>query len=74
MYDMDKDPNDYFDLAFKMENVSTNDSQKEKVNVNEQKEQNDIKSSINNQEEEEAKSKLIAHYSKLLPWIYYVLN
>lgn len=25
-------------------------------------------------EEEESKSKLIAHYSKLLPWIYYVLK
>lgn len=24
--------------------------------------------------DEEAKSKLIAHYSKLLPWLYYVLN
>lgn len=29
---------------------------------------------INNEKEEEAKIKLIDHYSKLLSWIHYVLN
>lgn len=27
-----------------------------------------------NDEEEETRNRLIAHYSKLLPWIYYVLD
>lgn len=38
---------------------------------------NDYNTDTNNEEmdlvDEEAKSKLIAHYSKLLPWLYYVL-
>lgn len=37
----------------------------------------DYNTDTNNEEmdlvDEEAKSKLIAHYSKLLPWLYYVL-
>lgn len=62
---------DKMDTEDQSENPKTIDLEEESEKVY------DYNTDTNNEEmdlvDEEAKSKLIAHYSKLLPWLYYVL-
>ena len=71
---MENDPSDYAEISEDLKSENYLNGTEETNEMENQKEKNTAANSINNEGEEEAKSKLIAHYSKLLPWIYYVLN
>lgn len=70
---MEKDQNDDSEISDVFKSENSFDGTEEQNASEDQKDKN-VVNSINNVSEEEARSKLIAHYSKLLPWIYYVLN